>query len=97
MSRYLILYVGPPRPADASHAGWPEWFAALGDRLVDRGAPLTFEASLGAAVDDDVHARGYSVILADDADHARTLLRDHPYLAAGPEGGTIELFALPPD
>jgi hypothetical protein len=33
MNRFLVLYVGPATPPDASHEGWPEWFAKLGDRL----------------------------------------------------------------
>jgi hypothetical protein len=36
MNRFLVFYVGPATPPDASHEGWPEWFAKLGDRLVDR-------------------------------------------------------------
>ena len=34
MNRFLVLYVGPATPPDASHEGWPEWFAGLGERLV---------------------------------------------------------------
>ena len=38
MNRFLLLYVGPVRLPDASHEGWPECFAKLGDGLVDRGS-----------------------------------------------------------
>jgi hypothetical protein len=27
MRRFLLLYRGPPAPPDATHEGWPEWFA----------------------------------------------------------------------
>jgi hypothetical protein len=37
MQRFMLLYVGPATPPDASHEGWPEWFDKLGDRVVDRG------------------------------------------------------------
>jgi ribosomal protein S18 acetylase RimI-like enzyme len=40
MKRFLLLYRGPPTPPDASHEGWPGWFEAIGDALVDLGSPM---------------------------------------------------------
>ena len=40
MGRFMLLYVGPATPPNASHKGWPEWFAKLSDRLIDRGSPM---------------------------------------------------------
>ena len=40
MPSFMLLYNGPPTPPGASHEGWPEWFASLGDELVDRGSPM---------------------------------------------------------
>jgi len=40
MHNFILLYRGPTTPPDASHQGWPEWFARTGDRLVDVGSPM---------------------------------------------------------
>jgi hypothetical protein len=26
MCKFMLLYVGPATPPDASHEGWPDWF-----------------------------------------------------------------------
>jgi hypothetical protein len=97
MPRYMLLYVGPPRPPDASHDGWPAWFARLGDRLVDRGSPLANGVALhadGSTGTGETHLNGYSIIQADDTDEALRQIKDHPYLAAGPQY-SIEVCLLP--
>jgi hypothetical protein len=97
MKRFLMLYSGPPAPPNPSHAGWPEWFAKIGDALVDRGSPMKNGVVLhadGSATDAAAPLRGYGVIQAEGADEALELLRDHPLLALGPDY-TIELFELP--
>src|SRR5579859_4941331 len=40
MPAYILLYRGPTGPEDASHEGWPEWFAKIGDSLIDIGSPM---------------------------------------------------------
>jgi hypothetical protein len=97
MSRFMMLYVGPPKPPDASHEGWPAWFAGLGERLVDRGSPLAdgiavrADGSTGAGM---VRVNGYGVIEAGDIDEALAQVKDHPYLTADPEY-SIEVFPFP--
>ena len=97
MARFMLLYVGPPAPPDASHEGWPEWFAGVGDRLVDRGAPLAEgravhgDGSIGEPV---THLNGYSIVEAEDLAGVQRLVRDHPYLSAG-EAHSIGVYALP--
>jgi hypothetical protein len=65
MQRFMVLYVGPPTPPDASHEGWPAWFGKLGDRLVDKGSPmanglaLRGDGSTGGAV---TRLNGYSIV-----------------------------------
>jgi hypothetical protein len=64
MNRFLVLYVGPATPPDASHEGWPEWFAKLGDRLVDRGSPIVEGRALhgdGSTGDAAAQLNGYSI------------------------------------
>jgi YCII-related domain len=97
MKRFLLLYNGPPAPPDPSHEGWPEWFAKIGDALVDRGSPLTNGAVLhrdGSTGDDVTSLDGFSVIQAEDRNAALDLLSDHPFLALGKEY-TIEVFEAP--
>jgi hypothetical protein len=97
MPRFMVLYVGPPTPPDASHAGWPEWFGKLGDRLVDRGSPLTNGLALhadGSTSGSATRLNGYSIIQAEDSNQALGLVKDHPYLAQG-RGYSIEAYRLP--
>lgn len=97
MTRFMVLYVGPPTPRDAPHEGWPTWFTQLGEKLVDRGSPLVAgraqraDGSTGAAA---THVNGYSVIRADDMDEALGLVSAHPYLAQG-DGYQVEVHSLP--
>jgi YCII-related domain len=96
MTRFMVLYVGPPTPPDAAHEGWPSWFTNLGDKLVDRGSPLAAgrarggDGSSGAAA---TQVNGYSLIQANDMDEALELVSDHPYLAQGREY-FVEIHAL---
>jgi hypothetical protein len=96
MTRFMVLYVGPPTSPDASHEGWPAWFAKLGDKLVDRGSPLAAgraqrpDGSTGPAA---THVNGYTLIQADHIDEALGLVSDHPYLAQGREY-SAEVHAL---
>jgi hypothetical protein len=97
MTRFLLLYSGPPTPPNASHAGWHQWFGRLGDALVDIGSPMAdgvVVRSDGSTSDDAASLNGFSVIQAEDRTAALELLRAHPLLALGAEY-TIEMFALP--
>ena len=96
MKQFLLLYKGPATPPDASHGGWPQWFARLGEHLVDRGAPMAQGRTLhGDGVIDDKATRlnGYSIIQAGERDEALRLVQDHPYLSLGHEY-TVEMFDL---
>ena len=96
MTRFMVLYVGPPTPPDASHEGWPPWFAKLGYKLVDRGSPLAAgraQRGDGSSGDAATHVNGDSLIQANDIDEALDLVSDHPYLAQGREY-SVEIHAL---
>jgi hypothetical protein len=97
MTRFLLLYVGPATPPDASHEGWAEWFAKLGERLVDRGSAIVDGRALhgdGTTGAPAATLNGYSIIEAADQDEALGLIADHPYLTQGREY-SIETHALP--
>src|SRR3954453_461375 len=88
MTSFILLYNGPPTAPGASHEGWPEWFQSLGDKLVDKGSPMTAGFAIrsdGTTSDEVVRVNGYSVIRAEDRDAVRDLVRNHPFLAAGTE------------
>ncbi len=94
MRTFVLLYNGPPTPPGASHEGWPEWFQRLGDRLVDKGAPLSdgfvvhADGTTSAAA---TSLNGYSIIRAESRDAVADLVRDHPFLVGGPEY-RVEVF-----
>jgi hypothetical protein len=97
MKQYLVFYKGPATPPDAPHVGWPEWFAAAGDALVDRGSALMNGMSLRAEGDQtqsQLGINGYSVLRADSLQQLHELLSSHPYLALGAEY-SIEIFETP--
>ena len=97
MTSFMLLYTGPPTMPGASHEGWPEWFESLGDKLVDKGSPMTAGFVIsgnGMTTDTAASLNGYSIIRADDRDAIRDLLRHHPFLAAGSEH-SIEIFEVP--
>jgi hypothetical protein len=97
MKRFLLLYKGPPTPPGASHEGWPEWFRAIGDALVDLGSPTTNGVVVhadGSTSDDAAGLNGYSVIQTESRSEAFDLLRDHPLLALDGDY-VIEVFEVP--
>ena len=97
MPSFMLLYSGPPTPPDASHEGWPEWFESLGDKLVDRGSPMTAGFVIpGDRTTSDAapSLNGYSIIRAEDRDAVRELLASHPFLAAGSEY-RIDVYQVP--
>jgi|SRR5262245_3598471 len=96
MPRFMLLYAGPATPPDASHEGWPEWFAKVGDRLADRGSPMADGRVLhgdGTSSSSATRLNGYSIVQADDADDLLNLVKDHPYQALGAEY-SIEAYSL---
>ena len=97
MKRFLLLYKGPPTPPDASHQGWPEWFRAIGDALVDLGSPTVNGVVVradGSTSDDPSGLNGYCVIQAEGRSEALDLVRDHPLWRSGDEY-VIEMFEVP--
>jgi hypothetical protein len=97
MTSFILLYRGPATPADASHAGWAEWFERIGDRLIDVGSPMTngfAHRGDGTTTESAASLNGYSVVRASGRDEVLTLLRDHPYLAQG-DDYAIEVCEVP--
>jgi hypothetical protein len=97
MRSVILLYNGPATPPEASHEGWPEWFHGLGDRLVEMGSPMAegfLIHSDGTTSETASSLNGYSIIRVEDEREALDLVKNHPFLAGGPEY-TIEVFDVP--
>jgi hypothetical protein len=96
MCKFMLLYVGPATPPDASHEGWPDWFDDIGDRLIDRGSPMAKGLALqadGSTSGSGTDLNGYSIVLAEDADEVLGLAKDHPFLNQGDQY-SIEVYSL---
>ncbi len=67
---------------------WMAWSKKCGDHLVDFGQPLGFGQKLLEGGKSEMSNRevcGYSILEANDMDHAKELLQGHPHL--GWDGG----------
>jgi hypothetical protein len=72
-----------PEDAKKGMELWQQWAAKCGDHLVDMGAPLTAGQKLIPGGNSAVSNRevcGYSILQANDMDHAKELLQGHPHL-----------------
>lgn len=97
MAKFLYLYHGGGRVAPSREEGqkimqaWMDYFARMGDKIVDGGAPLAPSRRVAGAPDS--RCTGYSVIQADSLGDAEKLTEGHPHLMSG---GSIEVCeALP--
>ncbi len=98
MSKYLLAYHGGSMAeTEAAQAAvmeaWGQWFASLGDAVVDGGAPVG--AATTIAADGSTSSggganpvSGYSLLTASDLDAAVALAKGCPILASG---GSIEV------
>lgn len=97
MKAYLLLYRGPAAPPNATHEGWPEWFAAAGERLLDIGSPMRNGFVVhadGSTSDERTALNGFCLVTADDREQVVALIESHPLLALGDEYA-IEVFEVP--
>ena len=85
MKKFVLLYTGTrdQAPTDESIAAWGEWFASIGDKLVDAGNPFGQgrEVSTGNTTELSPSATGvtgYTLINAQDIDEAEKVALAHP-------------------
>ena len=92
MATYLLNYHGgkmPETPEENAQVmqAWTGWLGALGDRVVDQGNPVgqvRTIASNGSVSDGGTNpSSGYSIIKADNLDHAVELAKGCPVLRGG--------------
>jgi hypothetical protein len=92
MAKFVLLYVGGDEPTSqedgaAVMAAWGEWFKKNGDIIADKGSAFGAVSGVGAALPAS-GVTGYTVVEAENADAAASLVKDHPHLAAN---GRIEI------
>ena len=97
MSKFLVLYRSPvsardqmanatPEQAQAGMQAWQSWAERAGSAIVDLGAPL----------DGDGDATGFSILQADSRASVEELMMDHPHRhTPGAAIDVLEFLAIP--
>jgi hypothetical protein len=85
MKKFMFLYKGYMTPTPEIGQAWMDWFASVGDRMVDSGNPM----SRGAEVTPDEvtpietgldSLTGYSIVNAGSMDEAVELAKTNPMI-----------------
>jgi len=101
MANYLLLFRGgsmPQTPEEQAQVmkAWTDWFAELGDALVDGGNPASQTKVLtkdGSVSDGGPGSpSGYSIIKADNMDKAVELAKGCPVFLGGATLDVVETF-----
>ena len=99
MATFVLSYRNPKGyvPTPETRAQWFDWFAGMGDALVEIGKPVGGRANLGNCESGRTELGGYSVISAPDLDAALAIAKGCPHLDrdGGVEVG--ELVDVQPD
>lgn len=93
MQEFLFVYRLPQdyMPGDAdTRAAWSEWFAGMGDDLLDIGKPVGDVGSVGNCAP-ELRLAGYTKIAAEDRASAEEIASSCPALASG---GGVEVGTL---
>ncbi|HEX4303375.1 MAG TPA: hypothetical protein VHZ78_11315 [Rhizomicrobium sp.] len=96
MKKFLYLYFGgnPPKSPEEGKAlmnDWMAYFARMGDKFADPGAPIGPQQTVGHG--SKVAVAGYTIVNAASLEDAVKLTDGHPHLKAG---GTIEVCETMP-
>ena len=102
MAKFVLTYRGGAIAAGeaamaAAMEQWEQWFASVGDAVVDWGSP--FGASATVSSDGSVATgaasslTGYSIITADDLDAANQVAQGCPVLQTG---GAVDVYQATP-
>lgn len=87
MKKFIFLYKGYKTPTPEIGQAWMDWFASVGDRMIDSGNPL----SSGAEVRPDGVTpielgldsfTGYSILNADSMEEAIELAKTNPMITS---------------
>ena len=101
MANYLLVFHGGSMPETQEEGAkvmkaWTDWFAEIGDALVDGGNPAsqTREIASNGSVSkvESGAPTGYSIIKADDIDAAVKIAKGCPVLQGGASLQVVETF-----
>jgi hypothetical protein len=102
MANFLLVYHGGGMPATPEEGAqvmkaWTDWFAQIGDALVDGGNPVSATKSIapdGAVSGGSSNPpSGYSIIKAEGLDQAVSIAKGCPVLQGGATIEVAETFA----
>jgi hypothetical protein len=106
MPQFMLVYRGEatdmsamtPEEGKAVLDKWQAWMGKVGNALADVGAPFGESTSL---VDNGksraaAASSGYSIVEANDLDHAKKLADGHAYLSEGKGNYAIDIYELKP-
>jgi hypothetical protein len=101
MANFVLVYHGgkmPESPEEGAQVmqAWTDWFAKIGDALVDGGNPASRTRTIaanGSVSDDPAGPSGYSIIKADSLDAAVAIAKGCPVLAGGSSIQVVETFS----
>jgi len=100
MANFIFVYHGGSMPEseierDAVMSAWQNWFAGMGEAVVDGGAPVGMSTTVSSdGVADNGGSNpvsGYSIIAAETQDAAAELAKGCPHLGSG---GTVEIAPI---
>ena len=102
MANYVLVYHGGSMPATPEEVAtvtktWTDWFASLGDAVVDGGNPATRTKSIaanGSVSDVENGPSGYSIFKAVSLDEAVDLAKGCPVLRNGGSIQVVETIAM---
>jgi hypothetical protein len=85
MKKFVFLYLGFEPPTQEIKDAWSNWFASIGDRLVDSGNPfgpgreITHNGAKQLSLDSGA-ITGYTIINAESMDEAEEIARGCPII-----------------
>lgn len=93
MKKFLVLFfatteerekmqTATPEEMQKGMQPWMDWFAKVGDAVVDKGSPVThaMKVTKSGTEPGDVSLVAYDIIQAEDTDAAVALMKDNPHL-----------------
>jgi hypothetical protein len=86
MNKYLVIAYGYETPTKEIMDGWNEWFAFIGERLVERGSPLSSGIEVTPTgtkkFQKETGATGYLSIEAENMDAAEAIVKKCPIITS---------------
>jgi len=87
MKKFVFLYFGFEPPTQAIQEAWSNWFASVGDKIVDSGNPfgsgreITHKGTKELSLDNGA-ITGYSIINAESIDEAEEIAKGCPIITS---------------